>query len=794
MKAGLVHDAAPAAGATTATIAARSPKTPIEDAHLHPRLTGAILQRFSAIRPAGTYPAEEEGRMYIRRVAAPTVAPPVRLVTALSGLRPTWSVPAAKRAISAAIVVPGLFALSSKVIGDPQIATYAAFGGFATLVLAGFGGTRRDKLVAHAGLAVTGSVLLVIGTAVNSITILAALVTLLVGFCVLFAGVLSANAASGATAALLAYVLPAASPGTIGMIPARLAGWWMASVAGTLAVLFLYSPPPVNRLRQAAWGLAQSIADLLDAALAGRSTPPKADAVVAAKHELLAAFTGVPYRPTGLTVPDQAIAGLVEALQWCATSATQAVAVGSGNRLAGDVDPRLMVQSAVVLRLVAELTAGGEARGLEGAVRELAAMLDAVRDEGTGESPETGHLVFHSRLVAAATRSVAYDALIAARRMDLAEAAEEVSQWWGQPVRTDGSAIRHPIGRAASVVLGGHTSLRSIWFLNSARGAVALAAAVAIADVTNVQHAFWVVLGALSVLRTSAAATGATALRALVGTAIGFLIGAVLIVEIGSHSAALWAVLPVAVLIAAYAPGTAPFAIGQAAFTVTITVLYNLIVPVGWKVGEVRIEDVAIGVGVSVAAGALFWPRGATRVVAQDLSEAFHAGGLYLVQAAAWALGARQESPDAASTVIRAEARLDDAMRGLLSEQGTKRVSKENVWRLVGGAQRLRLMAHTLARTGRPEHRVDEEDTRLLMGEAARVAGLYDGMAAQLGHSPTTVAQELASLRLGEARPDLTVPRVLWVSQHIDHLAANLSDLEAPGRIMATAASRPWWR
>jgi uncharacterized membrane protein YccC len=732
--------------------------------------------------------------MYIRHVAAPTVVPPLRHVAALSGLRPTWSGPAAKRAVSAAIVVPGLFALSSKVIGNAQIATFAAFGGFATLVLASFGGTRRDKLVAHAGLAAAGSVLLVIGTAVNSITVLAALVTLVVGFCVLFAGVLSANAASGATAALLAFVLPAASPGTVSMIPARLAGWWMASVAGTLAVLVLYSPPPVNRLRQAASGLAQSIADLLDAFIAGRSTPAKVDEVFGAKHELLAAFIGVPYRPTGLTVPDQAIAGLVEALQWCATSAVQAVGAGSGGRLDVEVDHRLIVQCSVVLRLAAELTAGGEARGLEGAVRELDAMLQAGRDEEVGGSAENGHLAFHSRLVAAATRSVAYDVLIAARRMDLAAAAEEVSQWWGQPVRTDGSRSRHPIGRAASVVLGANTRLSSIWFLNAARGAVALAAAVAIADVTNVQHGFWVVLGTLSVLRTSAASTGATALRALVGTAIGFLLGAAFIAGIGSHSTALWAALPVAVLVAAYAPGTAPFAVGQAAFTVTITVLYNLIVPVGWKVGEVRIEDVAIGVAVSVAAGALFWPRGASRVVAQDLADAFHSGGLYLVQAAAWALGARQEGPDAASTVIRAEARLDDAMRGLLTEQGTKRVSKENVWRLVGGAQRLRLMAHALARTGHPEHRVDEEDTRLVMEEAARVAGLYDGMAAELGHTPTTVAQELASLRLGQATPDLTIPRVLWVSQHIDHLAENLSDLEVPGRIMADAVSRPWWR
>ncbi|MBV8997406.1 MAG: hypothetical protein JO304_00005, partial [Solirubrobacterales bacterium] len=58
------------------------------------------------------------------------------------GWRPVWSRPAALRAIRAAVVVPGLFAFTSQVIGNLQMATFAAFGGFATLVLASFAGTR----------------------------------------------------------------------------------------------------------------------------------------------------------------------------------------------------------------------------------------------------------------------------------------------------------------------------------------------------------------------------------------------------------------------------------------------------------------------------------------------------------------------------------------------------------------------------------------------------------------------------------------------------------------------------
>ena len=81
------------------------------------------------------------------------------------------------RAVRATIVVPSLFALTYKVVGDPQMALFATFGGFATLVIANFGGTRKDKFVAHLGLAVAGSVVLIIGTLVSGTTWLAVIVT-----------------------------------------------------------------------------------------------------------------------------------------------------------------------------------------------------------------------------------------------------------------------------------------------------------------------------------------------------------------------------------------------------------------------------------------------------------------------------------------------------------------------------------------------------------------------------------------------------------------------------------------
>ncbi len=315
---------------------------------------------------------------------------------------------------------------------------------------------------------------------------------------------------------------------------------------------------------------------------------------------------------------------------------------------------------------------------------------------------------------------------------------------------------------------------------------------MAIADLTNVQHGFWVVLGALSVLRTSAASTGATALRAIGGTVLGFFIGAGLILAIGTNTAALWAALPFAILVASYTPGTAPFAIGQAAFTVNLSVLYNILVPIGWKVGVVRVEDVAIGAAVSAVVGVLFWPRGATSVVGDDLAEAFHRGGIYLVQATAWALGLRASRPDAGASVVRAGVRLDDGLRALLTEQGTRRVPKEQLWRLVGGAMRLRLTAQSLAGMPRPDA-PPEPTPRALVEEAIRLAGLYDDLASRLGRTPPSVARELAGL------PDAPSPSgdhglALWVSQHLDHVRTNLIDLVEPATLVAERRALAWWR
>jgi uncharacterized membrane protein YccC len=701
------------------------------------------------------------------------------------------------RALRATLVMPTLFVICDKVIGNVQMATFAAFGSFATLVLASFGGGRREKLIAHAALALAGSVLLTIGTAVSFSILLASLVTVPVAFAVFFAGVAGPNAASGATAALLPYVLPAASPGTISMIPDRLAGWWLASIVGTAAVLALSPPSPGDKLQSAAAKLASELVSELEDMLAGNATDEQLAACIAAEHDLLAQFTATPYRPTGLGASDQAMANAVELLEWCTSLMADSAHERSDLSGAPSAERELLEVAVSVLRDAGTLLGGGAARpDLESLeccrLRSLARLgeLSPERDEDLREQVQ---LSFHAHAIAVTILAIGADAVVAAGAADADWFAEQGSRWFGA------STFEPPPDRrlAEAFEVAGyalrHASVRSVWFINSLRASIAIAAAVAVADLSSVQHGFWVVLGTLSVLRTNAGSTGATALRALAGTLGGFVIGAVVILAIGSTSTALWLALPIAVFVAAYSPGTAPFAVGQAAFTVTVSVLFNLLAPVGWKVGVLRIEDVAIGCAVSVAVGILFWPHGVSSVVGDDLADAYRSGATYLTQAVEWVSGIGTRVPDAAVSAVTAGLRLDDALRGLLAEQGTKHVRKDELWRLVGGSLRLRLTAHAVAGLPRVDAMDPDGSREVLSHRTETLQAWYDRLAAQVDRPRGRAIATLTPPQLS-ADHNATSPHAIWLCEHLDHLTEHLGELVEPATSVAEIRRRPWWR
>jgi uncharacterized membrane protein YccC len=150
---------------------------------------------------------------------------------------------------------------------------------------------------------------------------------------------------------------------------------------------------------------------------------------------------------------------------------------------------------------------------------------------------------------------------------------------------------------------------RAAWLQDSLRAGIALGIAVLIADLASIDHAFWVVLGTLSALRSSAFETGRTALSAATGTVLGFVISTAFFAVVGLDDPALWIVVVLGFFLAPYLPQVAGFVAGQAAFTVLVVCLFNLVVPTGWQTGLVRVEDIALGASVSFGVALVFWPR-----------------------------------------------------------------------------------------------------------------------------------------------------------------------------------------
>jgi uncharacterized membrane protein YccC len=606
---------------------------------------------------------------------------------------------ALKSAARAAIVIPSVFALADKVIDQPQTSLFAAFGSFALLVLVEFGGPPRTRFLAYLALAGVGAVFVALGTLCSRNEWLGAAVMAAVGFIVLFSGALSGYFAAGATGALLTFILPVTLPAANSAIPDRLEGWGLASAAAICAVLLLWPPRRNADLQREAARALRAVAELMEAR--GDEAAERARLAREAVDGLGRRLLGTQHRPTGPTQPTAALASLPDELDWL-LSFLPPGADRPKLELAGEEDEEAMKAGAAALRAGAKRLEG---KGAQPDFARIERARRAVAEALVQRLPELPAGTDQAALLEALEppfriRAATYSARQATAYAVIATGSEV-------PELDDRDLVHSPSARATlqatEQLAVEHASLRSVWFQNSLRGAAGLAVAVFIAQRTGVQHGFWVVLGTLSVLRSNALGTGWSVLSALAGTGAGIVIGALLVIAIGTHEAVLWAVLPLAILLAAYAPRAISFAAGQAGFTVVLFILFNLIQPVGWTVGLVRVEDVAIGFAISLGVGLLFWPRGAASILRSDVASAYVRGADYVVATTRQLIG--EADSDAAARAGRAADaalhRLDDAFRQYLAERSATTANVEDVGALVGGAARVRRAGLSLASLGR---------------------------------------------------------------------------------------------
>jgi uncharacterized membrane protein YccC len=697
-----------------------------------------------------------------------------------------------RSATRAAIVMPAVFAFADKVIGDPQLATFAAFGSFAMLTLVEFGGPLRMRFIAYAGLACAGAFNITVGTLCSRDPWLAAGAMAVVGFAILFSGVLNSYVAAAATSGLLTFILAVMIPAPVDALPARLEGWALAAGVAIAAQMLLWPAPASSSVRADAAHAARAIADLADASLAHETETIRDLSHTAgeAVRNLRRSFLGAPHRQSGATGPQAAFGSLVDELGWL-LSFIAPPGEKPGLSVCESENEDAVAAAVDALRTSASVLDGAPVRP---DIDRLDETREALARGLARRIPELPTTPDDEMLVSTLGPAFRIRALSFGARQVAVESLQVAGATPGPPVEDRPAyldAVRRPVLSAIETteqVAVEHASARSVWFQNSLRGAVGLTLAVYIAQRSGLQHSFWVVLGTLSVLRSNALGTGWSIVSALAGTAVGILIGAALVIAIGTHETVLWAVLPVAVLVGSYAPRAISFAAGQAGFTVVLFVLFNLIQPSGWRVGLVRIEDVAIGFAISLGVGLLFWPRGAGALLRENLAYAYARSADYVVAAQRRLV---EDEPDttltrSADAATAAAHRLDDAFRQYLTERSPRGAAFESAPALVAGAERVRRIGQSLSELAA----MADGGPRLagcganLDGEANSARSWFVTLGDSLVHDTTVPPPHtrdadgrrrlLECVREAVAGGDETKVRpaldLLWASQHLDVL------------------------
>ncbi len=613
---------------------------------------------------------------------------------------------ALRRAARAAIVVPVAAAIGFTVGTGSQTAMFSIFGSVALVIMVDFPGNRPARALAYGGLAVNGVVLITLGTLVANHPWVSVAVMFVLGVVVTFSGVLSEIVAAGQRATLLTFVLPACTP--VGPIADRLLGWFIALAVCVPAALFVFPPRHHDELRRHSALVCTRLADALD----GTGTAKDA---TRAMNALWESFLGADFRPVALTAGSRALVRVVDDLGFLSDRITDDTA-----SLLGDLKPplvRVLRDCAAVLSVPDPAARAARGADLNSALAELRSIAYGRYREDIieilGEPDDAAAVAVGRKLLGRRTFSATVG--VTGRIIRNAAQADARPVWarvLGRRLPPTGTADWvMPETTAVAAITKGLVATRAVVLRNSLRTGLGLALAVAVTHLFPLQNGFWVVLGAMSVLRSSALSTGTRVVRAVAGTALGFLLGVVVIELVGVDPIVMWVLLPLVAFGSAFVPEVASFIAGQAAFTMMVLIIFNLIAPTGWSVGLIRIQDVIIGALVGIVVSVLLWPRGVRTRVSKVIDESFAVGAAFLTAAVLRVTrGASEEATDRVIALshdaLEASRTVDDAVRQYLSESSGAADVRAPVVRRANRAVRLRAAAELIADVVPPPHGV----------------------------------------------------------------------------------------
>jgi uncharacterized membrane protein YgaE (UPF0421/DUF939 family) len=515
-----------------------------------------------------------------------------------------------RRGVRVGVVAPLVFAFLLEVVDSPAAAIYGSFGAFALLGFADFGGRTWPRAWAYTVLALVSAALVALGSALSTNAWAAAAVMLVVATVIRFVGCFGGRYAASVSPAILGYVLGATIPAAASEIPGRVGGWLLGGAAAVVAATVLLPRREHLVVRRAAATACEVLADSLDSVARDPTVDVRARVDDALRGMRQAVATD---RRSGPSTHDLALTFMLDELRLISLLVMRPNPFGAeagGREVAGRTATELRVTASELRGRAIETPDALEAARIAARDESMAAVTAALSRH---DSPDTVLAAVESTYV---ERLLLYLATSAR-----ANAGVLLGHDPGDVPVAGLLALEYPtvasgatLSRAVDVVRANAVP-RSAWLQDSLRAGIALGVAVLVADLASLDHAFWVVLGTLAVLRSSAFETGRTGLDAAMGTVVGFVVSTAFFAVVGLDRTALWIVIVLAYFLAAYLPQVAGFVAGQAAFTVLVVCLFNLVVPAGWQTGLVRVEDIALGAAVSFVVALVFWPRRAVTLL-----------------------------------------------------------------------------------------------------------------------------------------------------------------------------------
>ncbi|MDN5864895.1 MAG: FUSC family protein, partial [Gammaproteobacteria bacterium] len=549
--------------------------------------------------------------------------------------------------------------------------------GLRRLVFADFGGPPKPRALAYAATIVAGDAAIVIASLLSGTVAWAVLAMFAVMFLVSFAAIYGGYAPAFVAPVALAYSFAVFIPLTAAGLGDRLLGWSVGGAVALIAAVVLW---PIDRravLRRMLAGIIAQLSDAL-ASLDAGDHEGALGRLAGAAGELkgLRERMATPLRPSGVASRTLGLIHLIGNVGHAADLVGEVVTV----RLNVDDRPLLAEVTGALDRSVAVLRGEGapesllaDMEPLDRARRERRKRVDAhalqtvespaAAGEGEADAVEAmrrsfpllalSHFVLWLQANAAA-------AMGAGRGVRPVPSAPELSPSMSAPDSL--------LARARGIAIAA-LDPDGVIFRNSVRAALAMALGILLAKLLPVAHGFWITLGVLLVLRSSAASTSSTALRAVAGTFAGFIVGAVVLWAAGNNPVALWVLIPFAVFIAGYTPGAISFATGQVSFTILVVVLFTLIDPLGMTTDIARLETVSIGAVTAAVVALILWPRGARAALANAVAAVYRAAADGLHAALG---GSEADRPRARNRLRDAIRQADSAFAVALGEHGER--------------------------------------------------------------------------------------------------------------------------